>query len=34
MGETDLVEAGDKGGLEAVSMGSPAWQEDDLLRPA
>ena len=34
MGETDLVEARDKGGLEAVSMGSPAWREDDLLRPA
>ena len=24
--ETDLMEARDKGGLEAVSMGSPAWQ--------
>ena len=33
-GETDLVEAGDNGGLEAESMGSPAWREDDLLRPA
>ena len=33
-GETDLVEVGGKGGLEAVSMGSPAWREDDLLRSA
>ena len=33
-GEMDLVEAGDNGGLEAASMGSPAWREDDLLRPA
>ena len=33
-GETDFVEAGDKGGLEAVSVGSPEWREDDLLRPA
>ena len=33
-GDTDLVEVGDKGGLEAVSMGSPAWREDDLLRSA
>ena len=33
-GETDLVEVGDNEGLEAVSMGSPAWREDDLLRPA
>ena len=33
-GGSDLVEAGDNGGLEAVSMGSPAWREDDLLRPA
>ena len=32
--DTDLVEVGDKGGLEAVSMGSPAWREDDLLRSA
>ena len=31
-GDTDLVEAGDKGGLEAVSMGSPAWREEDLFR--
>ena len=34
VGETDLVEYGDGGGLEAVSMGSPAWRDDDLLRPA
>ena len=30
-GDTDLMEAGDKGELEAVSMGSPAWREDDLF---
>ena len=33
-GDTDLVEVGDKGELEAVSMVSPAWREDDLLRLA
>ena len=31
-GDTDLMEAGDKGELEAVSMGSPAWREEDLFR--
>ena len=30
-GDTDLVEVGDKGGLEAVSTGSPAWREEDLF---
>ena len=33
-GDTDLVEVGDKGGLEAVSIGSPAWREDVLLGSA
>ena len=33
-GDTDLMEVGDKGGLGAVSMGSSAWREEDLLRLA
>ena len=27
----DIVEGRDNGELKAASMGSPAWQEDDLL---